>query len=79
MNESVKDLVNAIADGNAMETENSFAAAMSDKLSGMLDAKRQDMAKNMFASEAPVMEDEEDFEVDEVEEISAETETQEED
>jgi hypothetical protein len=59
INESVKDLVNAIANGDAMNTENSFAQAMSEKLSGMLDDKRQEMAKNMFASEVPVMEEEE--------------------
>lgn len=50
MKESVSNLVNAIKDGNALDTEHSFADAMSDKLADKLDAMRKEVARNMFVS-----------------------------
>jgi len=72
MSENISNLVNAIEGGNALETENAFAAAIADKLSDKLDAMRQDVAKNMFASPEAVMEDEpvaDEVEVEEVAEV----------
>ena len=60
MSETINNLVDAIADGNALETENAFAAAMADKLGPKLDAMRQDLAKNMFKSSAEEVEDEQE-------------------
>jgi hypothetical protein len=54
MNETVIDLVNAIKSGDAVATEQAFAAAMADKLSPRIDDMRQSVAANMFASQAPV-------------------------
>jgi hypothetical protein len=48
MSETVKDLISAIATGNAIETENAFSAAMAEKLSVALDNKRIEVAQNMF-------------------------------
>lgn len=74
MSETISNLVAAIKDGNALETENAFGAAIADKLSGKMDAMRQDIAKNMFASPEAVMEDDVEVEEDtvEVEEDSTE-------
>jgi Ran GTPase-activating protein (RanGAP) involved in mRNA processing and transport len=75
MSENISNLVNAIKDGNALETENAFGAAIADKLADKLDAMRQDVAKNMFASPEAVMEDEPEV-TDEME-VEAETEVEE--
>ena len=48
MSESVKNLINAISAGSAIETEESFNSAMAEKISVKLDAMRQDVAANMF-------------------------------
>jgi hypothetical protein len=51
MNEKVLDLVDAIAQGDALQTEKAFQAAMAEKLSVKLDDMRAQVARNMFASE----------------------------
>jgi len=51
MNETVKNLVDAIAAGNALETQNAFAAAMAEKLSTRLDDMRAEVAQSMFAGQ----------------------------
>jgi len=78
MTDTVRNLVDAMVQGNALETEKAFGAAMAEKLSGKMDDMRTDVAKNMFATEqeevdlAPV-EDTEEVEVsDEQEETSEE-------
>lgn len=48
---SVKDLIVAIAKGDAMETEAAFNAAMADKIAARLDDKRIEVASNMFAAQ----------------------------
>jgi len=52
MNETVQNLVNAIAAGDALETQNAFAAAMAEKLSTRLDDMRAEVAQSMFAQPA---------------------------
>jgi len=47
---STKDLIDAISTGDAVGIENSFNAAMAEKISVKLDAMRQDVAQNMFKS-----------------------------
>jgi hypothetical protein len=49
MRETVENLIDAIAQGNAMETETAFSAAMAEKLAPMLDARRMEIAQSMFA------------------------------
>ena len=56
MSESVKNLINAIATGSAIETEESFNSAMAEKISVKLDAMRQDVAANMFKTAEAVEE-----------------------
>jgi hypothetical protein len=48
MSESVKNLINAISAGSAIETEEAFNSAMAEKISVKLDAMRQDVAASMF-------------------------------
>jgi hypothetical protein len=42
-----------MVDGNALETEKAFGAAMAEKLSTKLDAMRVNVAQSMFASQEP--------------------------
>ena len=59
MSESVKNLINAISVGSAINTEEAFNSAMAEKISVKLDAMRQDVAANMFATEEVVAEESE--------------------
>lgn len=52
MSEYVRELINAIESGSAVETEGAFQAAMAEKISVRLDTMRQEVAANMFKSEA---------------------------
>ena len=52
MSESTKQLVDAMVNSNALETEKYFATAIGEKLSGMLDNMRIDVAKGMFKAES---------------------------
>ena len=45
---SVKDLINAIASGSAIETEQAFNSVMAEKISARLDDMRIEVAQNMF-------------------------------
>jgi thymidine phosphorylase len=45
---SVQDLINAIATGNATETQDAFQAVMAEKISARLDDMRVQVAQNMF-------------------------------
>lgn len=51
MKESVENLLQAIAHGDALETEKAFSVAMAEKLAPMLDARRVEVAQSMFASQ----------------------------
>jgi hypothetical protein len=48
---TVKDLIDAIADGSATGMESTFNVAMAEKLSGRLETMRQEVAKNMFTAQ----------------------------
>lgn len=54
MSESVQNLIQAIADGNALDTEQAFGAAMAEKLSGKLNDMRATVAQSMFSAPEPV-------------------------
>lgn len=54
MTESVKNLINAISSGDAVETENAFQAAISDKISARLETMKIDIAKGMFTQKDSV-------------------------
>lgn len=77
MSENISNLVNAIKDGNALDTEHAFADAMADKLADKLDTMRQDVAKNMFASPEVQMEDEVEVEAEAPEEVEMSAEVEE--
>lgn len=46
------ELINAISQGNAVDTEAAFNAAMAEKISAKLDDMRIDVAKSMYAPHA---------------------------
>jgi thymidine phosphorylase len=50
MNDTIDTLVNAIAAGDALETENAFSAAMAQKVSSKLEDMRMNISQNMFKS-----------------------------
>lgn len=71
---STRDLINAIAAGDAIEIENAFNSVMAEKVSMRIDDMRYDVAQNLFAEEAEEIEEEveltlEDFSVEELEEF----------
>ena len=47
---STRDLVDALISGDSIAIENSFNAAISDKVSNALDNYRVQVAQNMFTS-----------------------------
>jgi hypothetical protein len=47
---STRDLVNAIAAGDALEIESSFNSVMAEKLSDRIGELRSSIAQNMFAN-----------------------------
>lgn len=57
MSETVKNLISAIATGNAVETENAFNTAMAEKISVKLDDMRVNVAQNMFKTPEAVAEE----------------------
>lgn len=69
MSETTYNLIQAMANGDALETEQAFSAAMAEKLAVKLDDMRTGIAQNMFNSQ-PVAEQE----TQEVEPASQETE-----
>jgi hypothetical protein len=69
MNESTLNLIQAVANGDALETEQAFSAAMAEKLSVKLDDMRTSIAQSMFNQEVVAEEAEEiEEEVEQVEE-----------
>jgi len=56
MSENTLNLIQAIANGDAVETEQAFATAMAEKLSVKLDDMRTSVAQNMFVAQEPVAE-----------------------
>ena len=56
--ETTRDLINAIAAGDAIQIENTFNAAMAEKISGALDDRRIEVAQSLFvAQEEPSTEE----------------------
>lgn len=69
---SVKDLINAIASGSAVETEQTFNQVMAEKISARLDDMRIEVAQNMFKEHVGEIEEElslEDYSTEEIEEF----------
>lgn len=48
MTGTTRNLIDAIASGDAVGIESSFNAAMAEKIAVQLDVKRQEVAQNMF-------------------------------
>lgn len=53
MSDTIKNLISAIATGDAATTQDAFNAAMAEKISARLDDKREVVAYNMFNTEEP--------------------------
>jgi hypothetical protein len=51
MSETTLNLIQSIANGDAIETEQAFGAAMAEKLAVKLDDMRMSVAQNMFAAQ----------------------------
>lgn len=49
---STRDLINAIAAGDAIEIENAFSTTMAEKVSGRIDDMRVDVAQNLFSEKS---------------------------
>jgi hypothetical protein len=62
MNETTLNLINAIAEGDALETEKAFQAAMAEKISAKLEDMRAQVAQNMFKTVEEEKSSEEDDE-----------------
>jgi hypothetical protein len=58
MSETTYNLIQAMANGDALETEQAFGAAMAEKLAVKLDDMRTGIAQNMFNAQEPVVEQE---------------------
>jgi hypothetical protein len=58
MSETTYNLIQAMANGDALETEQAFGAAMAEKLAVKLDDMRTGIAQNMFNTQEPVVEQE---------------------
>jgi hypothetical protein len=58
MSETTYNLIQAMANGDALETEQAFGAAMAEKLAVKLDDMRAGVAQNMFNAQEPVVEEE---------------------
>ena len=58
MSETTYNLIKAMANGDALETEQAFGAAMAEKLAVKLDDIRTCIAQNMFNAQEPVVEQE---------------------
>ena len=78
MTDTVRDLVDAMVQGDALGTEKAFGAAMAEKLSSKLDDMRTNVAQTMFATEEEdeieAAEEEMDYDEDSVEETPEEVE-----
>jgi hypothetical protein len=57
MNETVKELVTAMLQKDAIGTENAFQNAMAEKITAKLDDMRVQVAQNMFVSNPTPVED----------------------
>ena len=47
---TTRDLINAIAVGDALEIENAFNSTMAEKVSSRIEDMRIDVAQNLFSS-----------------------------
>ena len=52
MTQGVKDLINAIAEGDSVAIEAAFNSEMANRISDRLDDMRVDVAQNMFRTES---------------------------
>jgi hypothetical protein len=57
MSETTYNLIQAMANGDALETEQAFGTAMAEKLAVKLDDMRTGIAQNMFNAQEPVVEE----------------------
>lgn len=72
MNENTLKLIRAITEGNALETEKSFKAVMSEKISDKLEEMRAQVAQNMFVQTEQTEEESETISLEEYESLSEE-------
>jgi len=56
MSDTIKNLISAIASGDASTTQDAFNLAMAEKISDKLETMRADVAQNMFKTPESVEE-----------------------
>ena len=56
MNETIKDLIVAIAEGDSVAIDSTFSSIMANKIADRLDDMRVSVAQNMFG-DTPIMEE----------------------
>jgi hypothetical protein len=61
--QQIKDLVDAIIDGNSVESEKVFSDIMTDKISDRIDTYRQQVANSYFNPVAETEEEETEEEI----------------
>lgn len=61
-NELISAMINKISDGDNTAAQDDFASLLSTKVSAALDAKKQEIAQGLYASEAEVETAEEESE-----------------
>jgi len=76
MNENTARLVDAIASGDGIETENAFATAMAEKLGSKIEDYRQQVAASMFSQQEEVVAEELTITEEEWEALSEEEKSQ---
>jgi hypothetical protein len=54
VSDTIKNLISAIAMGDAATTQDAFNAAMAEKVSVALDNRRAEVASTMFKTEEPM-------------------------
>lgn len=65
---STKDLINAIAAGDAVEIENAFNSTMAEKISSRIDDMRISVAQNLFSKDEASIEEEVELTEEEIDE-----------
>ena len=64
MNNTIEDIITSIKKNEPLEVEKAFSNVLSDKLKGVLDDKKKELAKSVFGNEEESGEDDE-AEIDE--------------
>jgi hypothetical protein len=54
---NIQDLISNIKSGDAQDSNNSFNSIMADKMNNALDAKKREIASDMYGAKEPIPEE----------------------